>query len=245
MSDLLPPAGLALLALLLLLGRWWRLGTMTLTVLVALSMDGASRLLISGLDVPSAPPGPLPGAIVILPGEALEALNPAGTPPGIYTLARLRSGAALQRQTALPILVTGGRAPGETEAEAKGMAASLRRDFRVPVRWEETRSQNLWQSAAYSAAMLQADGVSRVYLVADAPDERLATSAFRRAGVVVTPAPVRRPDPLTLEPSIFLTFAPAWLESGLALRQWAGLACDAVPACVAWMTGAAVRPDPS
>jgi uncharacterized SAM-binding protein YcdF (DUF218 family) len=244
-DALLPPAVCGLLALVLLLARRPRGAAAALAVLVALSTPLVGRLLLGPLLLPpAAAPGEPPGAIVILPGDALDLLNPAGTEPGLYTLDRLRTGAALQRRTALPILVSGGQAPDGRTPQASAMAESLRADFQVPVRWQETRSRSVWQSAAYSGVLLREAGIGRVYLVADGWDERLAVKAFRRAGVEVTPAPVRRPDPLSLDRYVFLPGTPGWLDSMLALRQWAGLACSALPLCAAWATGGP-RPDPS
>lgn len=231
---LLPPAGLALLALVLLLGRRRGPVAVVLLVLVALATRGASRVLLGGLLVVSAPPGTPPGAIVVLPGDAPDMINPAGEEPGLFTLDRLRTAAALQRRTALPILVTGGA------EQAAGMAESLRDDFRVPVRWEETRARDVWQSAAYSAELLQSAGVSRVFLVTDAWDERLAAAAFHRAGIEVTPAPVHRPNPLAFDRFILFPGTPAWLDSAVAIQQWAGLTCDALPLCLAL-----VKPGPN
>ncbi len=235
-DALLPPAGLALLALALLLARRRREAALAMAALAALSTGALSRALLGSLLLSPAPPGRPPGAIVVLPGGAQELINPSGDEPGLFTLDRLRTAAALQRRTGLPILVSGG------SAEDGGMAASLHDDFRVPVRWEETRSRTIWQRADYSAAMLHAAGISRVWLVADAWDERLAAAAFRRAGIEVAPAPVRRPDPLVFEWFTVLPDTSAWLDSALAIRQWAGLACDALPLCQA-LVGA--KPDPS
>ena len=239
-AALLPPTGLALLALILLaLGRR-RGGAFALLLLVALSTEGVARILIGGLLIgPSA--AAAPAAIVILGGDAPDLLNPSGFEPGLNTLEHLRAGAALQRRTALPILVTGGQRPDGNTPQAAGMAASLREDFQVPVRWEEASSQNVWQAAARSAALLEAAGIGSAYLVSDAWDERLAVAAFRRAGIAITTAPVPRPDPWTLEPAVLVAVTSVWLDSALALRQWAGLACDATPPCRSWM----LKPGPS
>lgn len=243
-DALLPPAVLGALALVLLLAGRRRSGAAALALLVALSTPLAGRLLLGALLLPPPAPGPPAGAIVILPGDVPDLVNPSGEEPGLYTLDRLRTGAALQRRTALPILVSGGRTPDGRTPQAVGMAQSLRADFGVPVRWEETRSRGIWESAADSAAMLRKAGITRVLLVADGWDERLAATAFRRAGIEVTPAPVDRPNPLSFDGYDLLPGTPAWLDSALALRQWAGLACGAVPPCVDWVASRP-KPDPS
>ena len=244
-AALAPPTGLALLAFALLLFGARRLAALTLALLIALSTEGVGRLLVGGLLVAPAPAdGPPPGAIIVLGGDAPDLLNPSGIEPGLNTLDHLRAGAALQRQTKLPILVAGGQKPDGEPPQAVGMAASLREDFDVPVRWQEPRSQNIWQAARNSAALLQADGISTAFLVADAWDERLAIAAFRHDGIVITSRPVQRSNPLTLEPAVLVAVTSVWVDSALALRQWAGLACNSVPPCVGWMLRAAT-PDPS
>ncbi|WP_395827778.1 YdcF family protein [Collimonas sp.] len=95
-------------------------------------------------------------AIVILGGGRLaSAPEYAGNDvPNYWTLARLRYGAKLQRQSGLPILVSGGMPDGSKASEAAVMAESLRDDFGVPVKWLEGASDNTEQNAAFSAAIL-------------------------------------------------------------------------------------------
>jgi uncharacterized SAM-binding protein YcdF (DUF218 family) len=50
------------------------------------------------------------------------------------TLLRLRYGVKLQHETGKPILVTGGKPRGNLVSEAQQMRATLKQDFRVPVR---------------------------------------------------------------------------------------------------------------
>lgn len=233
-DTLLPPVGLALLTLALLLGCCWRSGTVVLGLLAALSSQLVSGPLLATLEpsrTTAITQGGSPDAIVILPGDRPISANPNADSPSPGTLERLRVGAALERRTALPILVTGGRREGGRASQADDMAASLKDDFRVQVRWTETSSQNVWQSAAKSAAMLREAGITRVYLVTDLPEVRLAGVVFRKAGLEVTPAPVPRPNPLHILPLGILPLADTWLDSARSLREWSSLACDALAPC--------------
>ncbi|MDH4274501.1 MAG: YdcF family protein [Gammaproteobacteria bacterium] len=105
------------------------------------------------------------------------------------TLARLRYGAFIARRTGLPILVAGGTPFGEGASEAQLMSSVLSREFSVEVRWREDKSLNTEENAAFSAPILLADGVRRVYLVTDALHMRRSVRMFKDAGLDIIPAP--------------------------------------------------------
>jgi uncharacterized SAM-binding protein YcdF (DUF218 family) len=140
--------------------------------------------------------------------------------PDYITLARLRYAAHLQRRTGLPILVSGGNGSSGVDpapedrgyTKADGMAAALRADFGVPVKWVEGRSRDTGENAAFSAALLRADGVKRVLLVTDAMHMPRARTAFERAGLDVVSAP-----------TIFFSNQPlplyAWVPSAEGMRR--------------------------
>jgi uncharacterized SAM-binding protein YcdF (DUF218 family) len=140
--------------------------------------------------------------------------------PDYYTLARLRYAAHLQRRTGLPVLVSGGNGSSGVDPNpddraytvADGMAAALRDDFGVPVKWIEGRSRDTAENAAFSAALLRADGVKRVLLVTDAMHMPRARTAFERAGLDVVSAPTmffsHQPQPLH-----------AWVPSAEGMRR--------------------------
>jgi uncharacterized SAM-binding protein YcdF (DUF218 family) len=226
---LLPPASLAVAALLLLLapGRRGRLGAMLLLLLlVMLSMPWVGLSLLASLDLPAeAETGAAPEAIVILSGDVERVGGgergdvEAGIGP--LTLERERAGAALARRTGLPVLVTGGLVTASPPV-AEMMAESLRADFGVTVRWVENRSGTTWENASFSVPMLRAGGVRRAYLVTHAWHMRRAALAFARAGLDVVPAPVRRdPGPRWVAEEL-VPRATAWLRSYYALHEWAG-----------------------
>ncbi|MDH4215456.1 MAG: YdcF family protein [Gallionella sp.] len=105
------------------------------------------------------------------------------------TLLRLRYGAKLHRETAKPILVTGGKPLGNSVSEAQQMRSSLDQDFHVPVRWIEDASDNTLENARYSFQILQKGSVKKIYLVTHAWHMPRASGAFHRAGFEVVEAP--------------------------------------------------------
>ena len=228
----LPPASLALAALLTLLllrGRAGRvLALLALSALVLLSLPAVSMALLASLDVPPAAPAEPPEAIVVLGGDVDRLVDPPGATLGSLSLERVRAGAALHRRTGLPILVTGGIVDDLPLTVGALMAESMATDFNVPVRWTEAASPTTWENAAYSASMLAAAGVSRVYLVTHAWHMRRSLLAFQRVGIDAVPAPVR-PDPWPkLRGSEFLPRPSAWIGSFFAVHEWVGLAYYAV-----------------
>ncbi|GAB4123039.1 MAG: YdcF family protein [Sideroxydans sp.] len=129
-------------------------------------------------------------AIVVLGGGTyFHAAEYGGDTVGRETLQRLRYAATLQRQTGLPILVSGGNPERGDSTEAEQMQQTLERELGVPVRWREDESNNTWQNARMSFALLQAEGISRIYLVTHAWHMPRAVFAFRAAGFHVVPAP--------------------------------------------------------
>lgn len=225
----LPPASLALaalLALMLLRGRAGRaLALLALVALVLLSLPVVSMALLASLDVPpDAGAGPPPQAIVVLGGDVDREDGPPGASLGSLSLERVRAGAVLHRQSGLPVLVTGGIVDDLPLTVGALMAESMAADFNVPVRWTEAASPTTWENAEYSASMLSAAGIGRVYLVTHAWHMRRSLLAFRRAGIDAVPAPVR-PDPWPkLRASEFLPRTSAWVSSFYAMHEWVGLA---------------------
>ncbi len=224
----LPPTGLVLLILLgLLIGRRGRgLGLIAVLLLILLGMPVVSDSLLRGLeeDLPTAAsPQHPPQAIVVLGAEVIRAEDEKlGVRPGLLTLDRLRTAAALQRRTGLPILVTGGTTQPDTAAVGIVMAQSLQDDFRVPVRWVESKSADTWANARLSSDILHAAGIDSVYVVTHAWHERRAMLAFRGTGLTVTAAPVSLDSPLAPDRGDFLPRVAGWQTSYWALHEWIG-----------------------
>lgn len=223
---ILPPSSLFLLMVIgLLLRRRFPLGGRVVTgaaivALFVLSTTAGARLFVKPLEQLTAPLQVLHNtgahAIVVLAaGRVRDAPEYDGRDiPDYVALARLRYAARLQRATRLPVLVTGGNgvADDTSWSKADAMAAALRDDFGIPVKWIEGKSRNTAENAAFSAAMLRPDAVRRVLLVTDAMHMARARTAFQRAGFDVVAAP-----------TLFFSHAPltvgAWLPSAEGLRQ--------------------------
>lgn len=203
------------------------IATIATFFLLLLAMPAVGGSLLSSLErgLPLVPPaGDPPQAIVILAGDAGHTAGPPIEAIGPLTLERLAAGARLYRRVHLPILVTGGRPEARPEPSlAARMATVLRSDFGVPVRWEEQRSQNTCQNAAFSARILRRNGIHSIYVVTHAWHMRRALFCFRHYGMAVTARPVtpdRAPTPI---PSDFAPSVRAWLDSYYGFHEWIGL----------------------
>ncbi|MBC8519432.1 MAG: YdcF family protein [Gammaproteobacteria bacterium] len=133
-------------------------------------------------------------AIVVLGGGRYTAAPEFGRDVvGTSTLARLRYGAYLHRQTALPILVTGGTPLNEAAPESQLMADSLRDDFAIADVWQENKSINTWEHARFVPPVLRQKGVSTVVLVTHASHLPRALRVFQSSpemeGMTIIPAP--------------------------------------------------------
>lgn len=233
---ILPPlAPLILIAIgLLLVRRRPRTGKMFawggLLLALALITPATVDLLLDGLETtPPLQAASLKGAdaIVILGGGSRSyAPEFGGTTVNRLTLERLRYGARLARQSKLPVMVTGGAANGEV-AEGDAMKAALEEDFRIPVRWVESRSRDTRENAELCAGILLPAGAKRIVLVTHAAHMRRSVEVFEHAGFQVIPAPTAffldRSPSLDKEgipglPDMNSAFA-AWY----ATHEWVGL----------------------
>jgi len=196
-------------------------------LLLLLSLPSVSGSLLASVEqgLPlRPPPQDPPQAIVILAADAVHAAGPHGYGVGPFTLERLAAGAALYHQVHLPILVSGGRPDtGGGPPLAGRMAAVLTTMFRVPVRWREDRSTNTWQNAAFSARILDRNGIRSVYLVTHAWHMRRAMFCFRRFGIIVTAAPVRLDRMPISELADYAPSIDAWADAYYGFHEWIGL----------------------
>jgi len=205
----LPPSSLFLVIGigLLIWRKWPRAGKIVtgvgLVALTLLSSSAGAGFFVRPLEQQTAPllapeRAGAQAIVVLAAGEMHHAPEYGGRDiPDYIALARLRYAAHLQRRTKLPILVSGGdgtiaidpKAADRPPAKADAMAAALREDFGVPVRWIEPRSRDTAENAAFSAALLKADGIKRILLVTDAMHMPRSHAAFARAGLDVVSAP--------------------------------------------------------
>ena len=202
-TFVLPPAGLfVLLAIGLFVHVWQpRIGRMVvggaLILFYILCTPAGADLLVAPLENLTTPlrAGSEAGAgaiVVLAAGRLNNAPEYAGASiPDYIALARLRYAARLQHATGLPLLVTGGnrskRAPFISKAEE--MALALREDFRTPVQWVESYSENTAENAGKSAKILHDEHIERILLVTDAMHMPRAERMFAATGLKVVPAP--------------------------------------------------------
>ena len=231
--------GLALMAHRPRMGR--ALILLGLLVLAALSMPIVAVTIVRAVDqTPPFDPKLANGAraIVILGGGIRRrAPEYGGDTMSRLTLERVRYGALVARSTGLPVLVSGGRFAAEDATEAAIMKQALQDEFGVAVRWTEDHSRNTRENARMSAALLRADGITRVILVAHGFDMPRATAEFAEAGVVTIPAPTGIPaehrgfalidfvpNPVALQESyyaLYEIYAGVWRNFGIATRSGA------------------------
>jgi uncharacterized SAM-binding protein YcdF (DUF218 family) len=180
-------------------------------------MAAAQAIVILGGDVVSTWPDPV---------ARNEAQDDKSTPQdiGVLSLQRLRAGAALQRATGLPVLITGGVLNGGREPVAVLMARSLRADFGVPARWVEPAARDTWENARLSAAMLRQAGIGTAYVVTHAWHMRRALIAFAGSGIVAVPAPLPLDPPPRGRLGDFMPRVANWQRGYFALHEWIGCA---------------------
>jgi uncharacterized SAM-binding protein YcdF (DUF218 family) len=240
---ILPPAGLFLLIALGLAiwRRWPRAGRIVagtgLAALAFLSTNAGARFFVAPLERMTAPlhapeRAGAQAIVVLAAGRLRHAPEYGGRDiPDYIALARLRYAAHLQRATGLPVLVSGGNGASGVDPDvddraytkADAMAAALREDFGVPVKWIEPRSRDTFENAAYSAALLRADGVKRILLVTDAMHMPRAHAAFERAGLDVVSAPTMFFSHLPLTPSAWVPSAEGMRRSWYAIYELLGI----------------------
>jgi len=200
-SLILPPGSIVvMLALGLAVCRWRpRLGlglaTAALGALYLLSTGAVAGALMAPLER-SAVPEPAriaefaPEAVVVLGGGRRSyAPEFGGETVSSKSLERVRYGARLQRETGLPLAVTGGTVSSDGEPEARLMARVLQEELGATVRWVEEHSRNTEQNAAFTRRLLEPEGVTRVLLVTHAAHMPRAAASFRAQGLYVLEAP--------------------------------------------------------
>jgi uncharacterized SAM-binding protein YcdF (DUF218 family) len=236
---LLPPVSFAILALLGMLaacfgwrgGRWLARAAMLALILCSLPVVAEGMLSLIEGDIrfqriaPDAPEAPQ--AIVVIggtmTGNPLDGAVLQGLQPGELTLHRLRAAALLHQQTGLPVMLSGGAITKEPGIDVNGsMNGFLQDELHVTARWREEESRTTWENAQLSAAILQPEGVRRIYLVTDGWHMPRAVLSFRRAGFIVTPAPATLEPPFNWQPAKFLPGPLAWMKSFYAAHEIIG-----------------------
>ena len=236
----LPPAGPLLLVA---LGLWWarhrpRAGATAaatgLLVLWLLSGDGMAIVLAQSLLQP-VPPLPVTAlasqrveAIVVLGGGVLPDAPEYGQAQlSGPSLARLRYGLWLARQSGLPVAFSGGvgwAAAGATQTTEGEVASRVaQQDYGISLRWVDDQSRDTAENAEQTAKLLQVDGVRRIALVTNAAHMPRAAGAFVAAGFEVTPAPTRFVLPRQSAVLEWLPSAHGLQSSREVLHEWLGI----------------------
>jgi uncharacterized SAM-binding protein YcdF (DUF218 family) len=228
----LPPQGLFfMLGVGLVLCRWRprigrRLAAAAVILLLLLSTPVVSRLFVYPLEfsmpaLASSHYADAQAIVVLAAGRLVNAPEyDHRDVPDHIALPRLRYAARLHHETGLPVLVSGG---GTGEPLSFGMARALEDDFKVPVRWIESRSANTAENAEFSARILRREGVKRVLLVTDAMHMPRAVMAFSHSGLEVVPAPTVFFSSGGLRPLHFIPSAEGLRRSHYAMYEWMGL----------------------
>lgn len=136
---------------------------------------------------------------------------------------RVRYAAYLQKQTNLPLLITGSSA--NNTSEAKVMADELEMFYQVPTEWLEEKAKTTKENAIFTREMLQKQGINRIILVTNQWHMQRAKMLFEQQGFTVLPANVGSgvtPETYGLNLMYFLPQAGALNSNMLALKEWIG-----------------------
>jgi len=147
-----------------------------------------------------------------------------GPDVGYFTQLRLRYAAWLQKQTHLPVLVTGGiEKEGVTEAEL--MKQVLEEEYEVSDKiLVEKNSQNTYENSLFSSKIMTKYQLKSYYLVTNAFHMPRAMMAFKKHNPNIIPAPMGfNHNRLSLEPVNFLANSKSLWQNYLALHEIIGL----------------------
>lgn len=166
-------------------------------------------------------------ALVVL-GGGVESVAPEYAGPILTpdAMSRLLYGSHLARQAQLPMAYSGGigwASHADQATEAEVAALTLARLGATPLRWQERLSRDTRENAQNTAALLKAEGVTRIALVTHAWHMPRSVRQFEAAGLQVTPAPmgfIHSDEPLLLQ---WLPSGHALRDSGRILKEWLGL----------------------
>ncbi len=232
----LPPACLLLLlllglALLSMRRRWLgAVAIVTATVaLVALSTPVVGRALWTPLITHAPLERPVSfdrcQAIVVLGGcLAIAAPEWGSDTVSTASLARLRYGIALARESGLSIALTGGSPVPSEIPEAEVVRRVAEGEFGHPIKWIEDRSRNTAENASLTHTLLSPAGITRICLVTHAEHMGRAEAAFLGAGFTVVPAPIGLPETAALHVRDYLPTAGGLSLSSRAATEWLGRA---------------------
>lgn len=165
-----------------------------------------------------------PQAIVILGGGTyFRAPEYGGDTVSSASLERLRYGAKLYRDTASPIMLSGGKPVGNMLSEAQQMKRVLVEEFHIPVMWTEDSSDNTFENATHCRQLLQTGNIKRIALVTHAWHMPRAAAAFKAAGFEVMPAPTAYTTRYETNLLAFIPNAGALSDSKIFIHEVIGI----------------------
>lgn len=162
-------------------------------------------------------------AIVVLGGGIRDSQELSGNiAVGTYALERMRYAAFLQKETGLPMLITGSSPNGTSEA--KYMAQEFQTFFNTPTQWLENNAKTTKENAEFSRKILANEGINHIILVTNQWHMKRAKMLFEKQGFEVLPASIGHGK----TPDDYITFAYFIPQSGamdsimIALKEWLG-----------------------
>lgn len=175
-------------------------------------------------------------AIVVL-GGGRESLAPEYGVSNLTprSLARLRYGVWLGRETGLPLAFSGGVGYGVsgTTPEAEIAARIAAQEFGRPLKWIETQSRDTRENAALTVPLLRQAGIRHVVLVTHGWHMARARRAFEEAvrhgggGMHITAAPMALARPVESPWLRWMPTTDGTIAVREALREWLGLIAGA------------------
>jgi uncharacterized SAM-binding protein YcdF (DUF218 family) len=178
-----------------------------------------------------------PNSAIVVLGGGRESYAPEFGAPNLstYSMARLRYGLWLARETGLPVAFSGGsgRAQVEGPAEADVAARIAASEFGRPLKWTEAASRDTRDSAERSVALLRSAGVTRIVLVTHGWHMPRSLRAFEQAiassggGIMLTAAPMALARIELQAPLPWLPSQAGFTDTRHALREYLGLLAGA------------------
>ncbi len=163
--------------------------------------------------------------IIILAGGIQSRAKEYDNKPdvGYFTLLRLRYGARLQKQTGLPVIVTGGIERNDiTEAEL--MKQVLQQEFKITADiFVEQQSTSTMENARFSKVIMSQHNFTRPLLVSSAFHMPRALLAFKAVFDNITPAPMGfMHSEIDYIPGDFMPNSKSLWQNYLALHELIG-----------------------
>ena len=138
-------------------------------------------------------------------------------------LERLRYAAFLQKETHLPLLITGASPTGAIEA--KIAAEELQTFFNVQTKWIEPKALTTKENALFTKQILEKEGIHKIILVTNEWHMQRAKLLFQQQGFDVLPASVGEgitPDSYGLNMMHFIPQGGAITKNMQLLKEWIG-----------------------